>query len=175
MNDGASVPVSPIDTVIGTFCKFLNILSAAWLLAIAILILCDVIGREAFGTPVYGTNEVVSNSVLSILFLQLPLSIFNRNSLRTTFVYQKAGLRGRSLIDSGSYILAALLFLVIAYGSWPNMIEAWAIREAEGSGIITIPVYPIRTLVVFVGAVGVIVCSYLAYQSLRRPQLLADD
>ena len=49
--------------------------------------------------------------------------------------------------DNASYILAAVLFLVIAVGSWPNMIEGWAIGEQEGSGIINIPVYPIRTLV----------------------------
>mgnify|MGYP007000245887 len=53
---------------------------------------------------------------------------------------------------------------------WPNMIEAWEILEQEGSGVIEIPVYPIRTLVVFVGAVGFIVCALSVFQSITRVQ-----
>ena len=48
------------------------------------------------------------------------------------------------------------------------MIEAWEILELEGSGVIEIPVYPIRTLVVFVGAVGFIVCILSVFQSITR-------
>lgn len=153
----------------------LNIISAIWLACIATLILADVIGREAFGSPIYGTNEIVANSVLSILFLQLPLSILNRDSLRTTIVYGSAGRRGRSLINAGSYLLALLLFAAIGYGSWPNMIEAWSILEQEGSGVVTIPVYPIRTLVVVVSAVCVLVCLLLIYESLMEPDKYEDD
>jgi TRAP-type C4-dicarboxylate transport system permease small subunit len=159
-----------IEWSVSTFAKALNILSAIWLASIAVLILCDVTGREFFHSPVYGTNEIVSNSVLSILFLQLPLSILTRSSLRTTIFYGVAGTRGRSIIDAISYLLAGILFLAIAIGSWPNMLEAWEILEQEGSGIITIPVYPIRSLVVFVSFVGVIVSALLIYQSLRFPE-----
>lgn len=159
-----------VERIVGAFARWLNVISAVWLAAIAFLILYDVVGREAFASPFHGTNEIVSNSVLSILFLQLPLSILTRSSLRTTIIYGKAGRRGRGLIDATSYLLAGALFLVIAVGSWPNMIEGWAIGEQEGSGIINIPVYPIRTLVVFVGFVGVAVCALLVYQSLFRPE-----
>lgn|GEM_PF-353543 len=164
-----------IEQTVGVFSRGLNILSAVWLGSIAILILCDVIGREFFQSPVYGTNEIVSNSVVSILFLQLPLTILTRSSLRTTIFYGVAGTRGRGFIDAVSYFLAGLLFLAIAVGSWPNMVEAWEILEQEGSGIITIPVYPIRTLVVFVSFVGVIVSGLLVYQSLRKPELYEES
>jgi len=132
--------------------------------------LYDVVGREAFGSPFYGTNEIVSNSVLSVLLLQLPLSIINRSSLRTTIFYGKVGTRGKGMIDALSYFLAALLFLAIAIGGWPNMIEAWEILEQEGSGIVEIPVYPIRSLVVFIGVVGTFACSLMVYHALTRPE-----
>jgi TRAP-type mannitol/chloroaromatic compound transport system permease small subunit len=108
--------------------------------------------------------------VLAILMLQLPLSILNRSSLRTTIVYGKVRAMGKGIIDSISYLLAGLLFLAIAIGSWSNMVESWEILEQEGSGIVEIPVYPIRTLVVFVGFFGVAVCSLLIYHSLKRPE-----
>lgn len=156
------------ERVVGAFARVLNVLSAVWLGSIALLILYDVVGREAFDAPFFGTNEIVSNSVLSILFLQLPLSILTRGSLRTTILYGKVRLRGKRLIDALSYALALMLFAVIAVGSWPNMIEGWAIREMEGSGNIQIPVYLIRTLVVLVCTVGVAVCTLMIYRAVSR-------
>ena len=80
-----------IDSFVEKFARVLNIISAIWLSSIALLILFDVVGREFFNTPFHGTNEIVSNSVLSILFLQLPLSILTRSSLRTTIFYGNVG------------------------------------------------------------------------------------
>jgi TRAP-type C4-dicarboxylate transport system permease small subunit len=162
------------ERVIRAFSTTLNIISAVWVVTIAFIILYDVVGREFFDAPFYGTNEIVTNSILSILLLQLPLSILNRSSLRTTIVFDKVGFGARAGIDALSYTLAGLLFLAIAVGSWPNMVEAWEILEQEGSGIITIPVYPVRTLVIFVAVLGVFVCALLTYQSLARPRELHD-
>lgn len=156
------------ERIVMRFARALNYLSAVWLASVALLIVYDVVGRELFLAPFYGTNEIVSNSVLSILMLQLPLSILTRGSLRTTILYGKVRLRGKRVIDGVSYGLALLLFAVIAYGSWPNMIEGWAIREMEGSGNIQIPVYLIRTLVVFVCAVGVAVCTVMLWRAMSK-------
>ena len=90
--------------------------------------------------------------------------------MRTTIYYGTASIRGKGYIDAVSYLLAFLLFLVIAVGSLPNMIEAWEIGEQEGSGIINIPVYPIRTLVVFVSFFGMAVCALLVHQSLTHSE-----
>lgn len=171
----ASARGSHSHRILERFASGLNILSAIWLGSVAALILADVIGRELFGAPIYGTNEIVANSVLSILFLQLPLAILNRNSLRTTIVYGMLGARGRSLINALSYLIALLLFAAIGVGSWPNMIEAWSILEQEGSGVVTIPVYPIRTLVVVVSGICVLVCALLIYQSLFHHEEFDED
>lgn len=156
------------ERIVTIFARALNYLSAVWLASVALLIVYDVVGRELFLAPFHGTNEIVSNSVLSILMLQLPLSILTRGSLRTTIFYGKVRLGGKRFIDGLSYGLALVLFAVIAYGSWPNMIEGWAIREMEGSGNIQIPVYLIRTLVVLVCAVGVAVCTVMLYRAASR-------
>ena len=159
----------------------LNVLAAGWLMAIAVLILYDVLVREAgipaglFKEPFYGTNEIVSNSVVAILFLQLPLSILNRSSLRTTIFYSQAGQKGRGYIDATSYIIGAVMFLLIAWGSWDNMIEGWEIGEVEGSGIITIPVYPIRTLLFAVSGIVAAVCLLLAYDAVAHPEETEED
>jgi len=165
-----SIRAKRIDAISESFSKALNVVSGVWLFSITVLILYDVIGREVFASPFHGTNEIVSNSVLSILMLQLPLTIINRSSLRTTILYGKMGTRGKGITEAISYLLAGLVFLGIAYGSWENMIEAWDILELEGSGIVEIPVYPIRTLVVFIGFIGAFVCSLMVYKSLKIPE-----
>jgi len=165
-----SIRAKRIDAISESFSKSLNVVSGVWLFSITVLILYDVIGREVFASPFHGTNEIVSNSVLSILMLQLPLTIINRSSLRTTILYGKMGTRGKGITEAISYLLAGLVFLGIAYGSWENMIEAWDILELEGSGIVEIPVYPIRTLVVFIGFIGAFVCSLMVYKSLKIPE-----
>ena len=43
-------------------------------------------------------------------------------------------------------------------------------RRAEGSGILQIPVYPVRTLVVVVSIMGVAVCALLTARALGRPR-----
>ena len=169
------IQIKKIESISESFSKALNIISGVWLFAITALILYDVVGREAFDTPFHGTNEIVSNSVLSILMLQLPLTIVNRSSLRTTIIYGKMGARGKGITEAISYLLAGLIFLGIAYGSWENMIEAWDILEQEGSGVVEIPVYPIRTLVVIIGFIGAFVCSLMVYMSLKSPESLELD
>lgn len=172
MANELSIHAKKIDAISESFSKALNVISGVWLFSITCLILYDVVGREVFASPFHGTNEIVSNSVLSILMLQLPLTIVNRTSLRTTILYGKMSNRGKGLTEAISYLLAAFLFLGIAYGSWENMIESWDILELEGSGIVEIPVYPIRTLVVIIGFVGAFVCSLMVYKSLKIPESL---
>ena len=165
-----SIRAKRIDAISESFSKSLNVVSGVWLFSITVLILYDVVGREVFASPFHGTNEIVSNSVLSILMLQLPLTIINRSSLRTTILYGKMGTRGKGVTEAISYLLAGLVFLGIAYGGWGYMIDSWDILELEGSGIVEIPVYPIRTLVVFIGFIGAFVCSLMVYKSLKIPE-----
>ena len=170
MVNGLSIQAKKVEAISESFSKALNVISGVWLFAITVLILYDVVGREFFSAPFHGTNEIVSNSVLSILMLQLPLTIVNRSSLRTTILYGKMGPRGQGITEAISYLLAGLVFLGIAFGSWENMIEAWDILEQEGSGVVEIPVYPIRTLVVIIGFIGAFVCSLMVYISLKTPE-----
>jgi TRAP-type C4-dicarboxylate transport system permease small subunit len=170
MVNGLSIQAKKVEAISESFSKALNVISGVWLFAITVLILYDVVGREVFSAPFHGTNEIVSNSVLSILMLQLPLTIVNRSSLRTTILYGKMGPRGQGITEAISYLLAGLVFLGIAFGSWENMIEAWDILEQEGSGVVEIPVYPIRTLVVIIGFIGAFVCSLMVYISLKTPE-----
>ena len=67
--------------------EILSTVSAFWALLLAAIYLYDIIGREAFNSPFLGTHEIVGNSIVGILFLELPSSIKRGAMLRTTIVF----------------------------------------------------------------------------------------
>jgi len=132
-----------------TLTRALNALAAGWLMLLAGLILYDVVGRGVFDAPFLGAHEIVGNSVVGILFLQLPNAIQSRGMARTTLVYDKVGPWGRALIDALTGLAGLAFFLAIAVGGWGDMVTGWQIAEYEGIGAVEVPVYPIRTITVF--------------------------
>ncbi len=137
--------------------NILSTISCFWVLLLMAIFLYDIIGREAFNSPFLGTHEIVGNSIVGILFLELPSSIKSGAMLRTTIVYNIAGEFWRRLIDSLSYLLGIVLFISIIVGGWSAMIVGWQIGEIEGAGAFEVPVYPVRTVIVIFSAICALV------------------
>ena len=55
-------------------CTILNYIAAGWLMLIAVVIFVEVTGRGVF-SAFLGGDEIVTNSVPAIVFLQVPLAI----------------------------------------------------------------------------------------------------
>ena len=66
--------------------KFMMIFAATWAFGLAFLILANIIGRSIFDSPVYGTAEIVSTSIVIIVFLQVGYAIRSRSMLRADFL-----------------------------------------------------------------------------------------
>ena len=79
--------------------EILGTISAFWALPLAAIFLYDIIGREAFNSPFLGTHEIVGNSIVGILFLELPSSIKRGAMLRTHIVYHGLSEVKRRVID----------------------------------------------------------------------------
>ena len=126
----------------------LSTISAFWILLLAAIFLYDIIGRELFDTPFLGTHEIVGNSIVGILFLELPSTIKRGAMLRTTIVYYAVSTIPRRVIDCASYLLGVGLFLAIIFGGWDAMIVSWEVQEIEGAGAFEVPIYPVRTLII---------------------------
>ncbi len=145
--------------------EFLSTLSAFWILLLCAIYLYDIIGREAFNAPFLGTHEIVGNSIVGILFLELPASIRRGAMLRTTIIYDALGTRGRAIINGASYVLGIILFTAIILGGWDAMITSWRMGEIEGAGAFEVPVYPVRTVIIVMSMVCVAVYIYLLFLS----------
>lgn len=146
--------------------ELLSTISAYWAIMLAAVYLCDILGRELFSKPFPGTHEIVSNSIVGILFLELPSSIKRGAMLRTTLIYDAVSAPCKRIIDAVSYALGIVLFLAIIFGGWDGMIVSWQKREFEGAGAFEVPVYPVRTLIIVFSGICTFVYVQLLYHTL---------
>jgi len=147
--------------VIKRIAQISHVISAFWVLVIAVIILVDVLGRNFFNTPLLGAVEVIKNSVVSVTFLQIPLAIYRGGMLRTTLIYSHAPSGARRLMRLLANLLGAALFLGIAVSSWRPAFEALAIGEYEGEGALRVPTYPVRLLIIATSAYAAFIYAYL--------------
>jgi TRAP-type C4-dicarboxylate transport system permease small subunit len=164
-----------VDRVVYTVTRVCSTIAAFWALALAFLILYDITGRTFFNHPFDGTIEIVANSMVSILFLQMPYTIYRGAHLRTTVIYQNLGSLARRLTDILVAVLGVWFFLSIAYGGYEDMIIGWNVDEREGEGSIRVPVYPVRTLIFIFALVSAFVYGVLLVHFLTGGQAITEE
>ncbi len=147
----------------GRVAQVCHVISAFWVVVLALIIFVDVSGRYLFNTPLLGAVEVIKNSVVSITFLQIPLAIYRGRMIRTTLIYDAVSPLIKKYLRSFANILGLLFFLGTAFSSWGPFVEAWNIGEYEGEGALRVPTYPVRLLVALTSAYAGFVYLYLLY------------
>ncbi|WP_176491366.1 TRAP transporter small permease [Polaromonas sp. AET17H-212] len=162
-----------LDRGLVSFNYMAHMTAAFWLFAIAVLIALDVCSRALLNAPFSGTAEIVANSVVSIVFLQLPSAIRNGGMLRAEILDIYLSRRSIDRLQAFACILGAVLFLAVAYSAWGPMIEAWTISEFAGNvSTIEIPLAPIRTLLV---AMSIIAAVNFLFMSASNFNLARGD
>ncbi|MGI9257403.1 MAG: TRAP transporter small permease [Gammaproteobacteria bacterium] len=140
-----------------------HIVSAFWVIVLALIIFVDVAGRYLFSLPLLGATEIIKNSVVSVTFLQIPLAIYRGGMIKTTLIYDQLGENGRRSIRTLANVLGLLFFLGTALSAWGPAIEALGISEYEGEGALRVPTYPVRFLVVMTSIFAAYVYFHLMY------------
>lgn len=157
----------------------LNLAGSALILALMLLVGADVAGRNLLGQPVPGVPEIVSLSIVAIVFLQSPQALRAGRMTRTEAVAKMLARRappvGRalsSLFDlAGAGIVGAIVWM-----TWPILRRAIERGEFVGAiGDFTAPVWPVKAVIVLGGAA--LAAQFLA-RIVRRhflPGRAADD
>lgn len=164
-----------VDNIFISVTRVCSTIAAFWALALAFLILYDITGRAFFNSPFDGTIEIVANSMVSILFLQMPYTIYRGAHLRTAVIYQNMGDYGQRAIDVVVAALGIWFFFSIALGAWEDMLIGWEVDEREGEGSIRVPIYPVRTLLVIFACISLIAYAILGWHSLFGTRPVSDD
>lgn len=132
--------------------RALNVAGALWTVALMLLINADVIGRNAFGTPVRGVSELVGLSIVGIVFLQLADTLrcgrFTRADVWLGPLRQRRPALGAAL-QALHAALGAALMAVILWAAWPQFLDVARVGEYVGAlGDFTVPLWPVRLLIV---------------------------
>lgn len=130
----------------------LNVAGTLLIFGLVILVNADVIGRTAFLSPISGVPEIVSMSIVAIVFLQVSQAFrmgrFTRTESFLNLIQRRAP-RLRNALEL-AYLAAALLltwFLLAA--SYPLFRKEWDRGTYVGTvGDFTFPAWPAKLIIV---------------------------
>lgn len=130
--------------------KLLMILGAIWAFVLCFFILADIIFR-AMNLPVSGTKEIVANSVVIIIFMQVGYAVRSESMLRADFLVVLLPEILQKLLLIFAYMLGAALFLFLMKAGIKPALRSFANGEFDGEGALKVAVWPARIAIV-VGA-----------------------
>jgi TRAP-type mannitol/chloroaromatic compound transport system permease small subunit len=153
------------------YIKIISILggiATAWLFGIMFLMTADILGRVLFNHPVKGASELIKTSIVAIVFMQIPYTLWVGRHIRSELVISRLKPATREILLSIMYLFGAGIFLGIIFASWDTMITGWKILEYEGEGALRVPVYPIRTIIVLGSALTAVLFIYKSIESILK-------
>lgn len=130
------------------FNQTLMVLAAFWGFILAVTITIDVTGRGLFNQPLVGTVEIITNSVVVMVFLQVCYAVRSRSMLRADFLVNVVPGWLQRIFNIICYGTGAFIFGLVAYGCIEPLIRAYERGEFEGEGALRVPTWPIYSVII---------------------------
>lgn len=135
--------LSAIDSVT----RGMMVLTAFCAFAMAIFILIEISAR-ILGLRFYGTAEYIRNTLIIIVFLQLPFAVRWKSMLAVDiFINYTPRIVKKSTAILGC-ILGILFFGAVIVGAWEPAVISWVENEYEGEGIVDVAAWPAKFSIV---------------------------
>ncbi len=162
-NDGQNQPDSKSQSLrhwVDRVTLALNVLGSLLIVAVMVLVNADVIGRGAFGLPISGVPEMVSLSIVAIVFLQVAQTFKMGRLTRSDALMgamQRRAPRMRAAVELIFCIGAGGIMLQLLIASWPLFVKAWKRNTFEGTiGDFTAPIWPVK-MIILIGCTALII------------------
>jgi TRAP-type C4-dicarboxylate transport system permease small subunit len=149
---------------------FLNSIGTIWIFVLMLVIIVDVVGRTALTRPLPGVPELVSLSIVGIVFLQIAHTLRSGRITRVDSFsnwlerrHPRAGFAMQGVYS----LLGANLFIVLFIACRPIFVQSWISEDYAGvEGYVTYPFWPIH-LILLIGCA----CSAVQYVLFAWEQL----
>lgn len=152
--------------------RTLSAIGSLMIMGLMVGINADVGGRYFFNSPIPGTAEVISASIVSIIFLQLPDCVRKRRMIRSGVLIDRLLERRPRLGETAEAVLSFVGFAmlcIMVYYLVPAVSKAWTARHTIGvPGIFTAPIWPFYLLVLLGAALATIEYGRLCIKYLTR-------
>jgi len=123
------------------------VLTAFCTFAIAFFILIEICAR-LLGLRFYGTAEYIRNTLIIIVFLQVPFAVRARSMLAVDIFVGMLPPKGLLATGVIGCILGAFFFGAVAWGAWEPAVRSWVENEYEGEGIVDVAAWPAKFSIV---------------------------
>ena len=133
--------------------KLLMVLGAIWAFVLCFFILADIIFR-AMNLPISGTKEIVANSVVIIVFMQVGFAVRSQSMLRADFLVIMLPNILQKLLLIFAYLLGAALFLFLLKAGIKPALRSFANGEFDGEGALKVAVWPARFSILLGGGLA---------------------
>lgn len=159
----------------------LNVIGTLLILGLVILVNADVLGRNLFLAPISGVPEIVSMSIVAIVFLQVSQAFRMGRFTRTDALLDAIARRSprvRAAVEL-VYVAAALaLVWFLLSASWPLFDKAWERGTYVGTvGDFTAPEWPVK-LVILIGCAALVmqllIAGAIALWGIVEPKTAGD-
>ena len=128
--------------------KALMVAAAILAFMLCFLVVADVSGRVLFNSPIKGTPEIISLSIVIICFLQCGFAIRSGGMLNVDTLVVRFSPKVQSWLAVWGAVAGLLFFGVICYGTLGGAAHAWVSGEYEGEGALRVPVWPAKFVIV---------------------------
>lgn len=132
-----------------------NILGTLLIVGLVVTICTDVVGRNLFDSPLPGVPEMISLSIVAIVFLQVPQALKSNRLTRSdgviSVLHQKTP-RLAGALETLFDLLGIGVIATILYAHWPILTKSIERHEYVGAvGNFTLPTWPVK-LLILIGA-----------------------
>ena len=143
---------APKSSWMGRLMAGLSGIGSVLILAMVALICADIISRSFLGKPIAGVAEMISLSIVAVVFLQVGQTVRAGALARTELLtngLRKTSPRAEALLQAIYALIGALFFAVLVYGVAFKLRDAWTAGEHAGVyGLFVVPVWPVYAVIV---------------------------
>jgi TRAP-type C4-dicarboxylate transport system permease small subunit len=134
-------------SIVDSATRGMMVLTAFCAFAMAIFILVEISAR-ILGLRFYGTAEYIRNTLIIIVFLQLPFAVRWKSMLAVDiFINYTPRIVKKSTAILGC-LLGILFFGAVIVGAWEPAVISWVENEYEGEGIVDVAAWPAKFSIV---------------------------
>jgi TRAP-type C4-dicarboxylate transport system permease small subunit len=176
---GVSPRPSSLERIFNAISATACAIGTLWIIAVMLLINSDVLGRAVFDSPVRGVPELVSISIVAIVFLQITHTLRKQRFIRSDVIIDRLMAkmpRVGYVIQAVQNLIGAGLLGTIFYFTINRFYKAWDIDDYIGTeGDFTAPLWPIL-LIILIGCFGTSLQYFMhAFENLRSALNQEDD
>ena len=113
-----------------------------------VLLTANVVMRYVFSSPIMGTPEIVAMMMTWVAYSGMAYTLLNGKHMQLEASYEKLQGRAKNILSLFVYLLATVLFILLAKASFDVFWASWLIKEESVASV---------TVYVFIGKCGAFV------------------